>query len=124
MMSTVDNPESNTSSCLYKAGMTMIVFRVSQFHSAVDANKEFADQLDNSHIRDERSGDPTGTNKTAPEAGLGDAAFSSGTPDGALAEVMAVQGPRILDLGFVASKGTGLTRDKVRSMMQKALSHP
>lgn len=123
-LSTVDNPDSNTSSCLYRAGMTMIVFRVSQFPSASAAKKEYADQLDNSHSRDERSADTAAATKTAPETALGDAAFSSATTDGVIDELMAVQGPRIIDMGFVAIKGTSLTHDKVRSMMQKALGHP
>jgi hypothetical protein len=122
-LSTVDNPESNTSSCLYRVGMTMIVFRVSQFPSATAAKKEFADQLDNSHSRDERAADSSGATKSAPESGLGDGAFSSATTDGVVGELMAVQGSRIIDMGFVATKGTGLTHDKVRAMMQKALNH-
>src|SRR5665213_2930459 len=79
--STVNDAASTASSCLYQAGTMFITVQVNQLATAAAAQKEYADQLDNSRSRDERD-----SQRTTVEAGIGDGAFSSAVANGSEVE--------------------------------------
>ena len=116
--SVVNDPASTASSCLYHAGAMMITLQVDQRATAADAKKEYADQLDNSHSRDERQ-----SQHTTVESGIGDGAFSSAFTDGSEVEFTAVLGARIVTLGLIGAGAGAVPHDRLRALMQSALSH-
>jgi hypothetical protein len=117
-MSVVDNPASTTSSCLYQAGALFITLQVNQLATAAAAQKEYAEQLDNSRTRDERQ-----SQRTTVESGVGDSAFSSAFTDGSEVEFTAVLGSRIVTFGLVGGGASAVPHDRLRSLMQSALNH-
>jgi len=117
-MSTVDNPASTASSCLYQAGAMFITVQVNQLATAAAAQKEYAEQLDNSRTRDGRE-----SQRTTVESGIGDGAFSSARTSGSEVEFTAVRGSRIVTFGLVGGGAAAVPHDRLRSLMQSALSH-
>jgi hypothetical protein len=114
-ISLVDNPQSTTSMCTYMAGGLFVVVTVNQLPTAEAAKKEFATQLDNSRSHDE------GSQRTRVEAGLGESAFSAA--DRNSTALMALQGPRIINIGLVGAGAEAISHEQIRSLMHKALSH-
>jgi hypothetical protein len=117
-MSVVDNPASTTSSCMYQAGAMFITLQVNQLATAAAAQKEYAEQLDNSRTRDERA-----SQRTTVESGIGDGAFSSAFTDGSEVEFTAFQGSRMVTIGLVGSGAAAVPHDRLRDLMQSTLKH-
>ena len=117
-VSVVDNPASTASSCLYQAGAMFITLQVDQLATAAAAQKEYAEQLDNSRSRDERQ-----SQHTTVESGIGDRAFSSAFSDGSEVEFTAVQESRIVTFGLVGAGAAAVPHDRLRGLMQSALTH-
>jgi hypothetical protein len=116
--SVVDNPASTASSCLYQAGAMFITVQVNQLATAAAAQKEYAEQLDNSRTRDDRD-----SQRTMVESGIGDGAFSSGFTNGSEVEFTAVRGARIVTFGLVGPGAAAVPRERLRDLMQSALAH-
>jgi len=116
--STVNDPASTASSCLYQAGTMFITVQVNQLTTAAAAQKEYADQLDNSRSRDQRE-----NQRTTLEAGIGDGAFSSAFANGSEVEFTAVRGLRIVTFGLVGGGASTVSHDRLRTLMQSALHH-
>jgi hypothetical protein len=117
-MSVHDNPASTASSCMYQAGAMFITLQVDQLATAAAAQKEYAEQLDNSRIRDGRE-----SQRTTVESGIGDGAFSSARTDGSEVEFTAVRGSRIVTFGLVGGGAATVPHDRLRGLMQSALNH-
>jgi hypothetical protein len=96
----------------------IIMVQVNQLATAAAAQKEYADQLDNSQSRDERD-----NQRTTIEAGIGDGAFSSAFANGSEVEFTAVRGSRIMTFGLVGAGASAVSHDRLRTLMQSALSH-
>jgi hypothetical protein len=116
-MSVVNDPASTASSCMYRAGAMFITLQVDQRATAVDAKKEYAEQLDNSRSRDERQ-----SQRTTLESGIGDGAFSSAFTDGSEVEFTALLGSRIVTFGLVGAGAAAVPHDRLRALMQSALT--
>ena len=116
--STVNDPSSTASSCLYQAGTMFITVQVNQLATDTAARKEYADQLDNSRGRDDRE-----SQRTTVEAGIGDGAFSSAFADGSEVEFTAIRGSRIVTFGLVGGGAAAVSHDRLRTLMQSALNH-
>ena len=116
--STVNDPASTASSCLYQAGTMIIMVQVNQLATAAAAQKEYADRFDNGQSRDERD-----NQRTTIEAGIGDGAFSSAFANGSEVEFTAVRGSRIMTFGLVGAGASAVSHDRLRTLMQSALSH-
>jgi hypothetical protein len=95
-----------------------ITVQVNQLATAAAAQKEYADQLDNSRSRDERE-----SQRTTVEAGIGDGAFSSVFANGSEVEFTAVRGSRIVTFGLVGGGASAVSHDRLRTLMQSALNH-
>jgi hypothetical protein len=117
-MSVVNDPASTASSCLHQAGAMLITLQVDQRATAAAAQKEYAEQLDNSRSRDERQ-----SQHTTVESGIGDRAFSSAFSDGSEVEFTAVQESRIVTFGLVGAGAAAVPHDRLRGLMQSALTH-
>jgi hypothetical protein len=117
-MSVVNDPASTASSCLYRAGAMLITLQVDQRATAPAAQKEYADQLDNSRSRDDRQ-----SQHTTVEQGIGDGAFSSAFTDGSEVEFTAILGSRIVTFGLVGAGAAAVPHDRLRNLMQSALTH-
>jgi hypothetical protein len=116
-VSVVNDPASTASSCLYRAGAMFITLQVDQRATPAAAQKEYAEQLDNSRGRDERQ-----SQRTMLEPGIGDGAFSSAFSNGSEMEFTAVLGSRIVTFGLVGSGATAVPHDRLRALMQSALT--
>jgi len=116
--SVVNDPASTASSCLYQAGAMFITVQVDQRSTPAAAQKEYAEQLDNSRGRDERDGQ-----HTTVEPGIGDGAFSSAFTNGSEVEFTAVQGSRIVTFGLVGAGAVAVPHDRLRVLMQSTLIH-
>jgi hypothetical protein len=114
--SVLDHAGASASSCTYVAGKTYVVLSVDERGTAAEAMKEYADQLDNSHIRNNRD-----NGKTVLEPGLGEAAFFGDSGDNSEVSITSVHGSRVFTLGFVSAGS--IPHDRIRSLMQTALSH-
>jgi hypothetical protein len=112
-VSVVDHAGASASSCLYRAGMTMVIVSVDERGSAAAAMTEYNTQLDNSRGRDKEG------QKTVLEPGLGEAAFSG--VDGPALDITAVHGSRVFQLGVVGAQS--FPHEQLRSLMQTAISH-
>src|ERR1700734_2917663 len=77
--SVVNDPAATASSCLYHAGAMLISVQVDQQATPAAAQKEYAEQLDNSRSRDQQQ-----SQHTTVESGIGDGAFSSAFTDGSV----------------------------------------
>lgn len=117
-MSVVNDPASTASSCVYQAGTLLITLQVNQLPTAAVAQKEYAEQLDNSRTRDERE-----SQHTTVESGIGDGAFSSAFTDGSEVEFTAVRESRVVTFGLVGSGASAVPHDRLRALMQSALNH-
>jgi hypothetical protein len=117
-MSVVNDPASTASSCLYQAGAMFITLQVDQLATATAAQKEYAEQLDNSRSRDQRQ-----SQRTTAEPGIGDGGFSSAFTDGSEVEFTAVLGSRIVTFGLVGAGAAAVPHDRLRALMQSALNH-
>jgi hypothetical protein len=117
-MSVVNDPASTASSCLYQAGAMFITLQVDQRATAAAAQKEYAEQLDNSRSRDQRQ-----SQHTTVESGIGDGAYSSAFTDGSEVEFTAVQGSRIVTFGLMGAGAAAVPHDRLRRLMQSALTH-
>ncbi len=115
--STVNDPASTASSCLYQAGTMFITVQVNQLATAAAAQKEYADQLGNSRSRDEQE-----NQRTTLEAGIGDGAFSSAFANGSEVEFTAVRGSRVVTFGLVGGGASAVSHDRLRTLMQSALN--
>jgi hypothetical protein len=115
-MSVLDHAGASASSCTYVAGKTYVVLSVDERGTAAEAMKEYADQLDNSRIRNNRD-----NGKTVLEAGLGEAAFFDDSGDNSEVSITSVHGSRVFMLGFVSAGS--IPHDRIHSLMQAALSH-
>jgi hypothetical protein len=120
-MSMVDHPGASKSTCTYMAGTTIVVLSVDERGSAAAAMQEYNTQLDNSCSR-ERDG-AAGGKKTVLEPGMGESAFSDTMVDGSELEVTAVHGSRVFLLGIVGAGAGSLPHERVRSLVQAAISH-
>jgi hypothetical protein len=116
--SVVDDPAATASACLYRAGTMLITLQVDQRATPAAAQKEYAEQLDNSRGRDERQ-----SQHTTVESGIGDGAYSSAFADGSEVEFTAVQGSRIVTFGLVGAGAAAVPHDRLRALMQSALTH-
>jgi hypothetical protein len=116
-MSVVDNPASSASSCMYQAGAMLITLQVDQRATPAAAQKEYAEQLDNSRNRDQQQ-----SQHTTVESGIGDSAFSSAFTDGSEVEFTAVQGSRIVTFGLIGAGAAAVPHDRLRGLMKSALS--
>ena len=96
----------------------MISVQVDQQATPAAAQKEYAEQLDNSRSRDQQQ-----SQHTTVESGIGDGAFSSAFTDGSEVEFTAVQGSRIVTFGLVGVGAAAVPHDRLRTLMQSALSH-
>jgi len=117
-VSTVNDPASTASSCLYQAGPMFITVQVNQLATAAAAQKEYADELDNSRSRDERE-----SQRTTVEAGIGDGASFSAFANGSEVELTAVLGSRVVTFGLVGGGASAVSHDRLRTLMQSALNH-
>jgi hypothetical protein len=115
-VSVVNDPASTASSCLYRAGAMFITLQVDQRATPAVAQKEYAEQLDNSRGRDEQQ-----SQRTMLEPGIGDGAFSSAFSNGSEVEFTAVLGSRIVTFGLVGSGAAAVPHDRLRALMQSAL---
>jgi len=120
-ISTVDHAGATASSCLYSAGATMVVLLVDERGTAAAAMQEYHSQLDDSRSRDKDKQGASDEQKTVLEAGLGDAAFSDDMTNGSVLGITAVHGSRIFTIGVVGA--VSLPHERVRSLLQTALSH-
>jgi hypothetical protein len=91
---------------------------VDQRATAAAAKTEYADQLDNSHSRDQQQ-----SQHTMAEPGIGDGALSSAFTDGSEVEFTAVLGARIVTFGLIGAGAGAVPHDRLRALMQTALSH-
>jgi hypothetical protein len=115
--SVVNDPAATASSCLYRAGAMLITLQVDQRATAADAQKGYAEQLDNSRSRDQRQ-----SQRTTLESGIGDGAFSSAFTDGSEVEFTAVLGSRIVTFGLVGAGAAAVPHDRLRALMLSALT--
>jgi hypothetical protein len=116
--SVVNDPASTASSCLYQAGQMFVTVQVNQLATAAAAQKEYAEQLSNSRVRDERE-----SQRTTVESSIGEGAFSSAAANGSEVEFTAVQGLRVVTLGLVGAGAAAVPHDRLRALMQSALAH-
>jgi hypothetical protein len=116
-ISVVNDPASTTSSCVYQAGALFITVQVNQLATASAAQRQYAEELDNSRTRDERH-----SQLTTLESGIGDAAFSSAFTNGAEVEFTAMLGSRIVTFGLVGPDASAVPHDRLRTLMQSALA--
>jgi len=117
-VSVVNDPAATASSCIYQAGAMFITVQVNQLATAAAAQKEYAEQLDNSRTRDERD-----SQRTTLESGIGDGAFSSAVTNGTEVEFTAVRGLRVVSFGLVGTGASAVPHDRLRALMQSALDH-
>jgi hypothetical protein len=122
-ISVVDSEAATASSCVYMAGTLFISLRVEQLATGPAAQKEFAEQLSNERGRDEDNRGGHTSQKTSEEAGRGDAAFSSAFTDGSMLEFTAVRAERLVQIGIVGDGAAGVSHERLRGLMQAALTH-
>jgi hypothetical protein len=120
-VSMMDHSGATASNCTYRAGMTMILLSVDERGTAGAAMKEYQTQLDNSHIRDEDKKGASDEQKTIPETGIGEAAFSDDMTNGSVLSITAVHGSRVFTLGIVGA--ASVPHERVRSLIQAAVNH-
>jgi len=117
-VSVVNDPASTASSCLYQAGVLLISVQVDQRASAAAAQKEYAEQLDNSRNRGESD-----SLRITVESGIGDGAFSTVFTDGTVVELTAVRESRIVTFGLVGAGAGAVPHERLRELMRSALTH-
>jgi hypothetical protein len=103
---------------LYQAGVLLISVQVDQRASAAAAQKEYAEQLDNSRNRGESD-----SLRITVESGIGDGAFSTVFTDGTVVELTAVRESRIVTFGLVGAGAGAVPHERLRELMRSALTH-
>jgi hypothetical protein len=58
-----------------------------------------------------------------PEPGIGESAFSDNMVDGSEVEITTVHGSRVFLLGIVGAGAGSIPHERVRSLLQAAISH-
>jgi hypothetical protein len=104
-LSTVNDPSSSTSFCMYRAGTLIISLSVNQLASAAAARAEFDQEFRNSRGRD----DDNPSQKTALISGLGDGAFYGA--DGPAIEVTGLRGSYVITIGVAGNGATAVSQE-------------
>ena len=115
--SVVNDPSSTTSICMYRAGSLLISLSVNQLASAAAARAEYDDELSNSRAHEGSSS----AQKTVLVPGLGDGAFSAA--DGPAIGLTGVRGSFVIGIGLVGGGATAVPQERLRNLLQSALSH-
>jgi hypothetical protein len=104
-ISTVDNPKSVTSSCMYTTGgRPSVIVMVGDYPTAAAAHQELVTEMHNS-------------SDNVAEPGIGDGAFATSVN---AVSITAVRGPRLATIAIIG--GAAAMHDKLHALMVKALA--
>ncbi len=115
--SVVNDPSSSTSTCMYRAGSLIISLSVNQLPSAAAARAEYSDELSNSRSHDAENS----AQKTVLLSGVGEGAFYAA--DGPAIGLTGVHGSFVIGIGLVGSGAASVPQERLRTLLQAALSH-
>jgi hypothetical protein len=120
-ISTVDHAGATASSCMYMATPSAVVLIVDERGTAAAAMQEFKSELNASQAKDNGTKGSSSEQKTVLETGIGEGAFSDNLTNGSMQEFTAVHGSRLYKVGIMGAGS--LPHDRIRSLMQVAVSH-
>jgi hypothetical protein len=120
-ISTVDHPGATVSSCMWMAGRTAVVLGVDERGTADAARAAYRTQLADSQSKSKDTKGAPDEQKTTPESGIGDGAYTEDRSDGSILGMTAVHGTRVFSLGALGA--SSLPHEKLRNLMQTAVSH-
>jgi hypothetical protein len=120
-ISTVDHVGATVSSCMWMAGRTAVVLGVDERGTADAAMAAYRTQLADSQSKSKDTKGARDEQKTTPESGIGEGAYSEDRTDGAILGITAVHGTRVFMLGAMGA--ASLPHEKLRNLMQAVVSH-
>lgn len=120
-ISTVDHVGASVSSCMWMAGRIAVVLGVDERGTADAAMAAYRTQLADSQSKAKDTNGARDEQKTTPESGIGEGAYSESRTDGAILGITAVHGTRVFMLGAMGA--ASLPHEKLRNLMQAVVSH-
>jgi hypothetical protein len=102
---------------MYRAGSLVISLSVNQLPSAAAARAEFSEELSNSRGHD----DENSAQKTVLISGLGDEAFYAA--DDPAIGLTGLRGNFVISIGLVGGGAASVPQERLRNLLQTALSH-
>jgi hypothetical protein len=119
--STVDHVGASVSSCMWMAGMTVVVLAVDERGTDDAAMTAYRTQLTDSQSKSKDTKGARDEQKTAQEAGIGEGAYSEDRTDSSILGITAVHGTRVFTLGALGAGS--LPHEKLRNLMQVVVGH-
>jgi hypothetical protein len=119
--STVDHVGASASSCMWMAGMSIVVLAVDERGTADAAMTAYHTQLSDSQSKSKDTKGASDEQKTTPESGIGEGAYSEDRTDSSILGITAVHGTRVFTLGALGAGS--LPHEKLRNLMQVVIGH-